>query len=288
MNTFIYALVDPDTKEVRYVGKTNDLKNRMWEHHQLSRLKSQTHKNNWIKKLLSEGKRAELLILEECDESNWQERECFHMSQYDNLTNSVKGGAGEFRKSYTPEMTDEIRSKISAKVKQRHKEGAFDGSQVKISKALQGKIAHKPGPNPSRFVGVTFVKRNLKWYAHIRHNSLSIFLGVFEDEEQAALMYDEKAFELHGSQAKLNLPEKFGTRIEKSSKEKKTSQFIGVSMVGKGKWKATIFIDGTIKYLGRFETEELAYLKRKEVEDLYRSLGHRIGKDKVKKEAPIV
>jgi len=56
---FIYALADPDTDEIRYIGQTNGvLKNRLRSH--LSRAKCSYHNDyyliNWIKSLLSSGK----------------------------------------------------------------------------------------------------------------------------------------------------------------------------------------------------------------------------------------
>lgn len=197
------------------------------------------------------------------------------MSKYSKLTNSVAGGSGQFRKNYVPQMTEEIKKKISKSVKQRHREGSFKSSHKKLSKALQGKRSLKQGGSPSKFVGVVFAQG--KWVAYITHMSRRINLGTFENEEQAALAYDEKAIELFGNEATLNLPNKIGQRKENSSLEKKTSRYKGICFAS-GKWQATIFVDGKKKYLGSFETEELAFEERQRAESLYRASGHRIGK----------
>lgn len=49
--TFIYTLKDPITDEIRYVGKSDDPKNRLVEHLKKSKY-NKTHKNNWIISLL--------------------------------------------------------------------------------------------------------------------------------------------------------------------------------------------------------------------------------------------
>lgn len=61
----IYGLIDPNTKELRYVGYAKDMRKRFNQHHRLSVLKKNTHKNNWIKSLLVQGQKAELIIIEE-------------------------------------------------------------------------------------------------------------------------------------------------------------------------------------------------------------------------------
>jgi hypothetical protein len=59
----------------------------------------------------------------------------------------------------------------------------------------------------SRFVGV-YRKRN-KWVAGITYRGEYFYLGIFEDEVEAARARDRKAYELHGPYAYLNFPEDF-------------------------------------------------------------------------------
>ena len=62
---FIYALLDPETKEIRYVGKTMHLVPRLKNHIKSSKSsKDKTHKENWILKVLSSGGIPILEILE--------------------------------------------------------------------------------------------------------------------------------------------------------------------------------------------------------------------------------
>jgi len=44
-----------------------------------------------------------------------------------------------------------------------------------------------------------------KWMARIKKNSIQHYLGIYEKEEDAAKAYNEKALELYGHSANLNL-----------------------------------------------------------------------------------
>ena len=59
----------------------------------------------------------------------------------------------------------------------------------------------------SKYKGVSFHSRDQKWVACIGSNYKVIYLGRFDDEEEAALAYDEKAKELFGEYAYLNFSE---------------------------------------------------------------------------------
>jgi hypothetical protein len=97
----IYGLADPNTGELRYVGKTvMPLTQRLGFHcnrAELSR-KNDTHKNNWVKKLLREGKRPEIFVVEEHEEEGLYDAEQFWISYFRSigcyLTNATDGGPG--------------------------------------------------------------------------------------------------------------------------------------------------------------------------------------------------
>lgn len=92
---FIYALCDPITFEVRYVGKSYNIYQRY--HHHITE-KRKTYKCNWIQKLLKGGLLPKLCILEECNIINCDEREKYWISFEKmcgcNLTNATSGGDG--------------------------------------------------------------------------------------------------------------------------------------------------------------------------------------------------
>jgi hypothetical protein len=64
---------------------------------------------------------------------------------------------------------------------------------------VMGKCGHG-----ASYKGVSFYKRTGKWVAKIKHNYVTINLGYFDDETEAALAYNKKAKELFGEYATLN------------------------------------------------------------------------------------
>ena len=89
---YIYGLIDPRSNKIRYVGKTNNPDQRLFDHVRHSKHKT-TYKDKWIRSLLEIGLKPTITILEECGD-NWAEREIHHISLYENLTNLTKGGEG--------------------------------------------------------------------------------------------------------------------------------------------------------------------------------------------------
>jgi hypothetical protein len=93
--TFIYALKDPDSGEVRYVGKSDcpeeRLTSHLWHCH-----RTPTKKNNWLRKLLRENKRPNLDILDEVPYVEWPSWEVayieFFKSEGYRLVNGTLGG----------------------------------------------------------------------------------------------------------------------------------------------------------------------------------------------------
>lgn len=92
----IYALIDPRTKSVMYVGKTkNTLLRRLYCHVRIAkRGRPKTKKRDWILSLVSLGLKPEIKLLEICDKYNWRDRELFWCSQFNNLLNANKAGGG--------------------------------------------------------------------------------------------------------------------------------------------------------------------------------------------------
>jgi len=64
LKNVIYGLIDPNTNEIRYIGKAVDLKNRFRNHFNPSRLVSKTHKNNWLNFLIKDSKKPFVIVLE--------------------------------------------------------------------------------------------------------------------------------------------------------------------------------------------------------------------------------
>jgi hypothetical protein len=70
--------------------------------------------------------------------------------------------------------------------------------------------AQNRGPHAgslSSFVGVTLHRATGRWQAQICSGGVCRYLGLFNDEREAALAYDAAAHETYGEFARLNFPE---------------------------------------------------------------------------------
>lgn len=98
MTIYIYGLRDPLTDEIRYIGKTNNIKAR-YSHH-IACNDVNKHKINWILSLKELKLKPELVILEKTNEQEWEEREKYWIKHgRDNgwrLTNISDGGMNNY------------------------------------------------------------------------------------------------------------------------------------------------------------------------------------------------
>jgi len=78
---------------------------------------------------------------------------------------------------------------------------------LRVCTHAQNQANKGPFGGASRFVGVYRYKD--RWMASIRYRGKTIFIGIFDDEVEAAKARDRKAWELHGEFAYLNFPEDF-------------------------------------------------------------------------------
>lgn len=107
---FIYALTDPFSLELRYVGKTIHPRERMineWNDH------ANTHRCHWIQSIIAKGARPLMTFLEVLPpDANWQERERFWIAHYKalgySLVNSTSGGDG------VPDLSPESKARMLA------------------------------------------------------------------------------------------------------------------------------------------------------------------------------
>lgn len=97
MKGYIYTLSDPITNQVRYIGQTRNIENRLNMHLERCVL-SNTHKNSWISSLLKQNYIPIIEILEECDIQDMNFLEIFYISLFKSwnfkLTNMTNGGEG--------------------------------------------------------------------------------------------------------------------------------------------------------------------------------------------------
>lgn len=101
----IYLLKHPETNEIKYVGKTTkSLNDRLKDH--LS-AKNKSHKTSWFLSLKKLGLIPIIELIEEVNNSNWQDREIywidFYLKQGYNLCNHTKGGDGRNGEKFSEE-----------------------------------------------------------------------------------------------------------------------------------------------------------------------------------------
>lgn len=106
---YIYALIDPFSKEIRYIGKSTRPKERLANH---CNEKAKSWRNHWIQSVLRKGKRPEISILETISkDSDWQakEKEWIKIGREKGwkLTNCTDGGDGVVN------LPKEIRDRIA-------------------------------------------------------------------------------------------------------------------------------------------------------------------------------
>lgn len=97
MNIYIYGLACPKTGVVKYVGKTKNVKRRR-EEHSHARSPHRRPVNNrlqaWLDELRSASLAPQFVILETCDEIDWNEKERKWIANFglENLYNKHPGG----------------------------------------------------------------------------------------------------------------------------------------------------------------------------------------------------
>ncbi len=122
MKVIIYALVDPITCEIRYIGRTSiSLNARLSSHiHRSKYSKEKTYKVDWIKSLLKINCKPLIRKLTEIE--GWEESYKFEVNlieKYkDRLTNYYDRGPGKLRS-----CREEDKLKISETLKRKYKEG---------------------------------------------------------------------------------------------------------------------------------------------------------------------
>ena len=151
---YIYTLSDPNTNEIRYVGKTINIKRRYKQH--LYDKRQTSHKHSWILSLKKVGLKPKMIIIEECNNDNWEEREIYWISKYDNLTNNKLGGNGgdDYKRTITQESIEKIRQANIGKIlSKEHKEKI--GNSVPCRNILIDNINYKSIMDASRILNIS-------------------------------------------------------------------------------------------------------------------------------------
>lgn len=107
-------------------------------------------------------------------------------------------------------------------------------------------------PSTSKYTGVSWNKKMNKWSSKIMYKKQTIGLGYFESEKEASKYYENALKAIEN-----------GTEIVKKIR-KKTSKYKHICFDnGKKKWRAYVVVDKKYKTIGYFNTEEDAYIARK-------------------------
>lgn len=130
--TFIYALCEPGTRTVRYIGKTVDIKRRLREHLKRS-VKLSTHLGCWLQRVVRAGQTPNLIVLSKVSGRAWKAEERLYIANARmlgmDLVNLSDGGEGVTQ-------TPEIRKKIGDS--NRGKPCSLE-QREQISKTLTGR-----------------------------------------------------------------------------------------------------------------------------------------------------
>ena len=98
----VYALIDPRTHQLRYIGKALDTEQRERNHFNQSKY-GNAPKSEWVRELRAAGLRPEMLVIEECAPADSADREKYWIARARvrgaPLLNMKSGGQGRIQTS---------------------------------------------------------------------------------------------------------------------------------------------------------------------------------------------
>lgn len=148
----IYALRDPQSNEIRYVGKTVRTAHRRLRRHLAESYlqQSSTHKNRWLRSLLKLGLEPIIEILQECSSlSELAEAERDHIARLRcagvRLTNATDGGDGVGGWHHSLASREKIRQALTGKPKtaDHRRNSALGHIGRKATAATRAKLSHE-------------------------------------------------------------------------------------------------------------------------------------------------
>ena len=244
----IYGLSSSeDPSNIRYIGKTNDLRKRLKKHLTKSSLKEDSHKNNWILKELDKGNFIYSTIVEVVNEENWQEKEIYWISEYIkmgfNLTNSTIGGEGL-------KLNQDIITKAELTKKNNYIESKE--KEIKLFKIIQ---------NNNRWMGERICYFCKKTVNHSSKSLSELLVLLKESETRKCRPCSSKNYKL-SEEAKIKMSEpkkevskETRDKISKIHKGKKVSQKTK-DKISKNRSIKIICLNNGVKYSSIKEASE--------------------------------
>lgn len=177
---YIYALSHPTTKEIRYVGKTENLKVRYNGHVCLSDFK-RTRVAKWIKGLLLVGLKPAMSTLEVVNDKGWQAREVHWIAKLRedgaDLLNICPGGeGGSVKGHYTmPEIRRQFYSNLH-KGKVLSQECKELIRQANLGKTYSAQVNASKGAGARR----TYYERNPYRIYLLKDTTLQVFPKIMD------------------------------------------------------------------------------------------------------------
>ena len=190
--TYIYALSDINGN-IRYIGKTSYLKQRLYSHIKECRTKRINHKINWIKSLLSKGERPIISIIDVISISEWQYWEKYWIEQFKqwgfNLTNQTEGGDGLHGYKHSNVSIDKMKQKF---IDNPNYNKSSDKKYIISKEELYQKyiIDNLSMPKLSKLFGCSesTIFRNLKEYSILKDSD--VWREQLSTNQKVVLQYD--------------------------------------------------------------------------------------------------
>lgn len=150
---YIYGLIDPTTKELRYIGKSISPTSRLRKHIS-ERHVHDSHKDRWIRKLVNANIKPELMIVDIVSEDEWAFWEIFYISYFNDLgvrlTNGTIGG-DQPPSTKGRKHTEESKRKMSEAKKGKkipwlnNEKERTQEHKDNLSKSLKGRVSVNKG-----------------------------------------------------------------------------------------------------------------------------------------------
>lgn len=195
----------------KYIGKSIDIDRRFYLHkrdlNKFHKHSSEHFQNAWTK---YGEENFKFYILEECLFEELNDREIYYIWFYNsvdkNFGYNILSGGNEPPNFSGKKHSEETKEKMSSSaIGNQRWLGRKHSEETKKRMSLSS-VGLKKKNQSSKYMGVSFAKRNKMWACNITYNGKLIWIGYFKDEISAAKAYDKKAVELYGETAKLNFP----------------------------------------------------------------------------------